>query len=129
MEQVELFRPVGQKELDLIKASGMQAFPPRLSWQPIFYPVLNFEYAAQIAGDWNTNDEFSGYVGYVLSFEISKEYFSQFNVENVGSQHHNELWVPAEQLEEFNQNIVSKIEVRKAFYGASYKGIKEYETL
>lgn len=42
---VTLFRPVGQKELELIRASGMREFPPRLSWQPIFYPVLNEEYA------------------------------------------------------------------------------------
>ena len=36
-----LYRPVGQAELDLIKASGWSAFPPRLPEQPIFYPVLN----------------------------------------------------------------------------------------
>lgn len=31
----------------------MRAFPPRLSSQPFFYPVANFDYAAQIARDWN----------------------------------------------------------------------------
>jgi hypothetical protein len=44
-----LYRPVGQKELDLITASGFTAYPPRLDWQPIFYPVLTEAYAAFIA--------------------------------------------------------------------------------
>ena len=66
-EAVTLYRPVGQKELDLIRDSGFQAFPPRLPHQPIFYPVLNEEYAIQIARDWNTRDERSGYAGFVLS--------------------------------------------------------------
>ena len=39
-----LFRPVGQKELDLIRQSGMTAFPARLPHQPIFYPVLSESY-------------------------------------------------------------------------------------
>src|SRR5262245_1133067 len=47
-EVVTLYRPVGQKELDLIRESGFQAFPPRLPQQPIFYPVLSEGYALQI---------------------------------------------------------------------------------
>ncbi len=46
-----LFRPVGTKELELIAQLDFCAFPPRLEIQPIFYPVLNFDYAAQIARD------------------------------------------------------------------------------
>jgi hypothetical protein len=44
-----LYRPVGRKELELIASSGFRAFPPRLPAQPLFYPVLNEEYAVQIA--------------------------------------------------------------------------------
>lgn len=51
-----LYRPVGEAELRRIEASGWRAFPPRLAHQPIFYPVLNEAYAAQIARDWNTKD-------------------------------------------------------------------------
>ena len=40
-----LYRPVGLKELELIYDSGMRAFPARLPQQPIFYPVLDLEYA------------------------------------------------------------------------------------
>ncbi|MCX6602849.1 MAG: ADP-ribosylation/crystallin J1, partial [Acidobacteria bacterium] len=49
-----LFRPTGEVELELIRAANWQAFPPRLPEQPIFYPVVNREYATQIARDWNT---------------------------------------------------------------------------
>lgn len=100
----------------------MRKFPPRLSWQPIFYPVLNLEYAAQIASDWNTKDEFSGYVGYVLSFDIPREHFQKFNIENVGAANHNELWVPAEELEEFNNQLLGPIRVEQAFYGEHFAG-------
>jgi len=40
-----LYRPGGPKELALIEASGWKEFPPRLPEQPIFYPVINEEYA------------------------------------------------------------------------------------
>jgi len=69
-----LYRPVGQSELDLIRASGFREFPPRLPEQPIFYPVLTEEYATQIARDWNTKDERSGFVGYVLRFDVRTEF-------------------------------------------------------
>ena len=49
METVTLWRPVGPQELDLIRQSGMRAFPPRLPDQPIFYPVTTEEYAVKIA--------------------------------------------------------------------------------
>ena len=42
---MKLYRPIGPRELRLIEQSGMKAFPPRLPDQPIFYPVLTFEYA------------------------------------------------------------------------------------
>jgi len=69
MLMVTLYRPVGAGEMALIEANGMRAFPPRLPEQPIFYPVLTLEYARKIARDWNTKDERSGFVGYVLQFE------------------------------------------------------------
>ncbi|MCW5960282.1 MAG: hypothetical protein KIS76_08975 [Pyrinomonadaceae bacterium] len=48
---ITLFRPVGKNELALIEESDFTAFPPRLPEQPIFYPVLNENYAIQIARD------------------------------------------------------------------------------
>ncbi|MBF9142388.1 hypothetical protein [Hymenobacter properus] len=111
-ETTDLFRPVNQQELDLIAASGWREFPPRLPEQPIFYPVTNEDYAIQISRDWNV--PYYG-VGYVVRFAVDAAYLSQFPVQNVGDAQHNELWVPAEQLAEFNQHIRGHIEVTAEF--------------
>ncbi len=112
---VTLFRPVGQKELDLIKESGYRRFPPRLPGQPIFYPVLNEEYAIQIARDWNTKDAASGYVGYVTRFSVRSNFLKPYSVHRVGSTIHEEYWIPAEDLGVFNDNIIGLIEVIAQF--------------
>ena len=127
MNTKTLYRPVGQNELNLIKESGYQSFPARLYWQPIFYPVLDYDYACSIANEWNTNDDANGNVGYVTQFEIPLEYFEKFTVHNVGSKNHNELWVPAEELDLLNSKIVGQIKIIKAFYGKKFKGEKEHE--
>jgi hypothetical protein len=108
----QLYRPVGSAELALIEASGWKKFPPRLPEQPIFYPVLDEEYASQIARDWNARD---GASGYVLRFNIDGAYLSKFPIQTVGSRIHKEYWIPAEELEEFNLHIVGVIEVVKEF--------------
>lgn len=107
-ETVILYRPVGEKELDLIKQSGYQEFPPRLSEQPIFYPVLNQEYATEIARDWNAVDN---HQGYVTKFEVKADFLSNYSVKTVGASRHQEYWIPAGDLMEFNRNIVGLIEV------------------
>jgi ADP-ribose pyrophosphatase len=113
---IELFRPVGMNELKLIHDSGMRAFPPRLPEQPIFYPVMNRPYAIQIARDWNSKSEHNR-IGFVLGFRVDAEYVSKFAVQVVGGREHQELWVPAEELEEFNRNIVAPIEILDVFRG------------
>jgi hypothetical protein len=110
MEMTVLFRPVGQKEYELIEATGFRRFPPRLPEQPFFYPVTNEEYATQIARDWNTKDEASGLVGYVLRFSIQSEFLQAFAVKTVGSAVHQEYWIPASELEAFNARIHGLIE-------------------
>ena len=107
-ETTTLFTPTGEKELALIRASGWREFPPRLPSQSIFYPVLNEEYAVQIARDWNTRD---GGTGYVLRFDVKAEYLKQFHIRTAGSRTHQEYWILAERLEEFNRHIVGLIEV------------------
>jgi hypothetical protein len=103
-----LYRPVGETELELIRSSSWREFPPRLPSQPIFYPVLNEEYATQIARDWNTRD---GGTGFVLRFDVESEYLNQFPIQTAGSRIHQEYWIPADQLDEFNRHIVGFIEV------------------
>jgi hypothetical protein len=111
-----LYRPVGQQELDLIAASDYTAFPPRLPEQPIFYPVLNETYAAQIARDWNAQYN-TPRVGYVTRFHVRTAYLQQYQVHTVGSSMHQEYWIPAEALDMFNRNIVGKIEVAAEYWG------------
>src|ERR1044072_4987154 len=105
-----LYRPVGLKELELIRECSFTSFPPRLPEQPIFYPVLNEEYATQIARDWNArlNED---QVGYVTCFRVRTEYLARYEVHTVGASEHQEYWIPAEDLAEFNRNIVGEIEV------------------
>jgi hypothetical protein len=108
VESTTLYRPVGEPELELIRASGWREFPPRLPSQPIFYPVLDEEYAIRIARDWNTRD---GGTGFVLRFETETEYLKRFPIQTAGSRIHQEYWIPADQLDEFNRHIVGLIEV------------------
>lgn len=118
-----LYRPVGLKELELIAQSAFSAFPPRLEIQPIFYPVLNFEYADQIAREWNTKDPVSGFVGFVTEFDVQEPYVLKFEIQVVGGARvHQELWVPSEELDEFNRHIVGPIRVTASFAGPEYQG-------
>lgn len=105
---VILYRPVGPKELALIAASNFREFPPRLPEQPIFYPVMNEDYARQIARDWNVRD--SG-AGFVTRFAVKEQFLQKYQVQTVGGAKHQELWIPAEELPEMNRNIVGVIEV------------------
>ncbi len=113
-ETITLFRPTGRNELALIEASDFTAFPPRLPEQPIFYPVLNEEYATQIARDWNAKYN-EDKIGYVTKFEVRKEFLDNYETKIVGGATHEEYWIPAENLEEFNRNIVGKIKVVSEF--------------
>jgi hypothetical protein len=105
-----LYRPVGHEELALIRESVYTRFPPRLPEQPIFYPVLNKEYAIQIARDWNARHN-RDKVGYVTSFRVRTDFLRRYEVQVVGGSEHREYWIPAEDLEDFNRNIVGEIEV------------------
>jgi len=117
---MRLWRPVGMAELCLIVDSGMAAFPPRLPEQPIFYPVLNRSYAEQITREWNaTSDPF---VGYVTEFDIAESCAEKYPKRIVGSGEHEELWVPAEELADFNEHIVGPIRVVSAFFGPEFRG-------
>jgi hypothetical protein len=113
-ELVVLYRPVGRTELALIEKSGFRSFPPRLVEQPIFYPVTNEQYATQIARDWNARLD-KDKVGFVTKFAVRKTYLSKHETRLVGGSEHEEYWIPAEHLSEFNANIVGKIEVIAEF--------------
>jgi hypothetical protein len=112
IKAVTLYRPTGEPELALIRDRQWRVFPPRLPDQPFFYPVLNEEYATQIARDWNTRD---GGTGFVLRFQVDAEFLSRYPVQTVGSGIHQEYWIPAEDLPEFNKHLIGPIEIVNSF--------------
>jgi hypothetical protein len=115
-----LYRPVGLNELRLIYQADLRAFPPRLPEQPIFYPVLNETYATKIARDWNTKSE--ARAGFVTRFSVDDAYGGRFERRVVGSREHEELWVPAEELAEFNGYLEGPIQVTAAHFGDGFTG-------
>ena len=111
-DTITLWRPVGPKELELIRQAGMRAFPPRLPEQPIFYPVLSEEYAVKIARDWNVPASGSGFV---TRFQVKRSFIDRYPVQEAGGRSHLEYWIPAEELPAFNAAIVGPIEVISSF--------------
>jgi len=109
---VTMFRPTGPIELGLVEKSGWLRWPPRLPGQPIFYPVTNQRYAEQIARDWNVPESGSGFV---TRFSVRRKFADRFEIHQVGSNEHTEWWIPAEALEELNDNIVGSIGVVATF--------------
>ncbi|WP_380281077.1 ADP-ribosylation/crystallin J1 [Kitasatospora purpeofusca] len=107
-----LWRPTGPQELALVEAADWRAWPPRLPDQPIFYPVLNEDYAIRIARDWNVPA--SG-AGYVTRFEVDTAFLARYPVRQAGGRTILELWVPAEDLPAFNRHLVGRIEVVHEF--------------
>ena len=105
---VTLYRPAGPEEIELVRQSGWKRSPPRLPGQPIFYPVSNRRYAAEISAKWNAPE--SGQ-GFVTRFRLRKAFLDRYQLQQVGTDHHTEWWIPAEDLDELNANIVGEIEV------------------
>ncbi|MCW8131555.1 MAG: hypothetical protein KIS92_14495 [Planctomycetota bacterium] len=119
-----LYRPMGLAEMDLVLQGGCRAFPPRLPEQPIFYPVLNEGYAESITCQWNVNDPFAGYAGFVTAFEMPRAYLGRYEEKIAGSGIGRELWVPAAEMDAFNAQIRGRIRMIKAYYGDSFKGLE-----
>ncbi|MEA9562773.1 MULTISPECIES: hypothetical protein [unclassified Xanthomonas] len=107
-----MYRPLGPEEYALVRDSGFRRWPPRLPEQPIFYPVTNQRYAEEIASRWNVKD--SG-VGYVAQFDVLAAVVDQYAIQKVGGAHHTEWWIPAEDLDTFNEAIVGLIAIIARF--------------
>lgn len=104
---ITLWRPAGPEEIELVRQTGSTRWPPRLPDQPIFYPVLNEDYAIRIARDWNVKA--SG-VGYVTRFAVAESFLDGYEVQQVGGETILEYWIPAEDLDDLNDHIVGLIE-------------------
>lgn len=96
----------------------MIAFPPRLPDQPIFYPVTREGYAVEIPRDWNArhNDDRPGHV---TRFAVNESYLNGYQPQVFGARRHTEYWIPAEDRQDFNANIVGAIEVIGSFENAA----------
>jgi hypothetical protein len=116
---MRLFRPTGLRELQLVADAAWRAWPPRLEDQPIFYPVLTLEYARKIARDWNAVGD---NVGFVTEFDLDDSFATRYPIRDAAGRSHQELWVPAEELAEFNEHIVGTIRVLEAFAGPAFIG-------
>jgi hypothetical protein len=114
IDVVVLYRPTGPAEMALLELAAFRRWPPRLDEQPIFYPVTNERYAREIAEGWNVDDDG---VAFVTRFHVRAALATRYAVETVGAAHHTELWVPAEDLDAFNEAIVGPIEVLARFEG------------
>jgi hypothetical protein len=110
---ITLYRPIGLKELELIKTSGYRNFPPRLLGQPIFYPVCNIEYAQKIAIAWNYPIDKAALV---VAFNVNRDFLSKYETHIVGDSTCKEYWIPAGDLEELNNNIIGLIELVTEVY-------------
>ncbi|MCW3167844.1 ADP-ribosylation/crystallin J1 [Chryseobacterium sp. 09-1422] len=115
MKTTTLYRPVGEKEMVLILESNFKKFPPRLEWQPIFYPVLDESYASEIAEKWNTRDEAGNYLGFVTQLQINilPRMSEQEIIMSCGCRQ--------KKLDKFNQAIIGSIEVTNVFIGNDFR--------
>ena len=66
-----------------------------------------------IARDWNVRQ--SG-AGYVTRFQVRRSFLDNYEIHQVGGQTILEYWIPAEDLDALNANLVGKIEVTAEFH-------------
>jgi hypothetical protein len=47
----------------------------------------------------------------VTRFQVKKSFIDKYEIHQVGRAYHTEWWIPAEELDELNANIIGLIEV------------------
>jgi hypothetical protein len=126
MTTVTLYQPVGMEELQAIKASDWTAFPPHDPEQPIFRPVADEAFAAQLARDWNAAHT-TYRRGYVVRFALSADFLKAYENKVAGVRGHEEYWIPPEDLSLLNAAIQGHITVAGTFAGhdAEYRKLNE----
>ncbi len=75
--------------------------------------IRDRDYAVRIARDWNVKHDGAGFV---TRFEVDTGFLGRYPVRQVGGRTILELWVPAEELDEFNAHVVGRIEVVHEFH-------------
>lgn len=85
---------------------------------------MTFEYAEWIATNWNANEAIANFGGVVTKFRVQLEYIKKYDVQIAGGVTSQELWVPAEELDEFNKHIIGQIRMISAYYSNEFIGTK-----
>ncbi|WP_297511682.1 hypothetical protein [uncultured Caulobacter sp.] len=126
MTTVTLYQPVGLEELQDIRAADWKAFPPHDIDQPIFRPVTDEAFAAQLARDWNAAHT-TYRRGYIVRFEVAKAFLDQYEQRVSGTPGHEEYWIPPEDLPLLNAALQGQIAVAGTFADreAEYRKINE----
>lgn len=114
METVALYRSTGPEDLLLVEQNGFKRWPARLSWQPIFDPISNEQYAIDYARDWNVKD--SGKV-FVTQFSAEKSFINQSQIHQVDPTYSTEWWISAKDLVHSNDHLVGNKQVIHEFSG------------
>lgn len=76
----------------------------------------------------DAKDRGSGFVGFVTTFLVQDEFSKRYPVQLAGGRSHEELWVPAAELDEFNAHILGSITVLEAYPGDSFVESLDPET-
>ncbi len=116
---MKLWRPIGEQELGKIEASGMRAFPVTTRHEPIFFPVHSFEYADKIARSWNSVEEDYQFLKFIVMFSLTDKFLARYATQSACEGRYVEYWIPPEDLDEVNENIIGQIEVVAEYKKAS----------
>lgn len=54
----------------------------------------------------------------MTAFDVDSDYLGQYDIQDVGGRELQEYWIPAEDLDEFNNHIVGPIEVLSEWRGS-----------
>jgi hypothetical protein len=82
--------------------------PTTTFWRPTGPKELDLVRAL----DWNVKH---GGAGFVTRFDVESEFLDRYPVQQAGGRTILELWVPAEELDEFNTHIVGEIRMVHEF--------------
>ena len=99
------------KLAELIR-SDWRKFSPDEPDQRLFYPKLHLDYAEKIARQCNAVEHNAGFV---VRFEIPLGFIGRYELQTIGYEQHLEYKVPIDDLNDFNQKIMGKIELVSAF--------------
>ncbi|MFG1757852.1 PWWP domain-containing protein [Micromonospora echinofusca] len=106
-----LWRPMGQQERNLVRETGWRRWPALPPDRTHFFPILSEDFAIRAARDW----DLFGSVRCVARFHVETGFLGRYSTRSFGGSAAPMLWVPAEELDEFNAHLVGPIEVTHEF--------------